>query len=36
MRVALVVALVFTLAIGLYPQPFIRLAELARLPHFGG
>ena len=36
MRVALVVALVFTLGIGLYPQPFIRLAELARLPHFGG
>jgi len=36
MRVALIVALVFTLAIGLYPQPFIRLAELAQLPVLGG
>ena len=36
MAFALTVALFFTLAIGVYPQPFIRLAELARLPLVGG
>jgi len=36
MAVALTVALVFTLVIGLYPQPFIRLAEMAMLPLAGG
>jgi NADH-quinone oxidoreductase subunit N len=36
MAVALTVALVFTLVIGLYPQPFIRLAEIAMIPLSGG
>jgi NADH-quinone oxidoreductase subunit N len=36
MAVALTLALVFTLVIGLYPQPFIRLAEMAMLPLSGG
>ena len=31
-RTALVVSAVFTLGIGLYPQPFIRMAQYALLP----
>jgi NADH-quinone oxidoreductase subunit N len=36
MAFALTVALFFTLAIGLYPEPFIRLAEMARIPLTSG
>jgi NADH-quinone oxidoreductase subunit N len=36
MAFALTVALFFTLVIGVYPQPFIRLAEMAKLPLIGG
>jgi NADH-quinone oxidoreductase subunit N len=36
MAFALTVTLFFTLAIGLYPEPFIRLAQMARIPLQGG